>query len=84
MKIIPEGTPVICESPALRNFAEPGVFVIMTSDVIHKHKDISHLKALPHVMFQLEELDKIDKFHWNSEMDSGSRKPSLREAACAG
>ena len=52
MKIIPEGTPVICESPALRNFVEPGVFIIMTSETIHKHKDISHLTALPHVMFQ--------------------------------
>jgi hypothetical protein len=60
MKFVPEGTPVICESPALRNFAEPGVFVIMTSDVIDKHKDISHLKVLPHVMFQFEELDGID------------------------
>ena len=44
MKFIPAGTPVICESPALRNFAEPGVFIIMTSDIIDKHKDISHLQ----------------------------------------
>ena len=43
MKSVPAGTPVICESPALRNFAEPGVFIIMTSDTINKHKDISHL-----------------------------------------
>ena len=59
MKIIPEGTPVICESPAVRNFAEPGVFIIMTSETINKHKDISHLTALPHVMFQLEEINGI-------------------------
>ncbi len=36
MGLIPEGTPVICESPALRNYVEPGVFVIMTSDSINK------------------------------------------------
>jgi hypothetical protein len=60
MKSIPDNTPVICESPALRNFAEPGVFVIMNSGVILKHKDISHLTALPHVMFQYEDLERIE------------------------
>jgi hypothetical protein len=44
MESIPANTPVICESPALRNFIEPGVFVIMTSDTINKHKDINHLR----------------------------------------
>ena len=60
MKLIPPATPVICESPALRNFVEPGVFILMTSDTINKQKDISHLQSLPHVMFQLEELEGID------------------------
>ena len=60
MKSIPAGTPVICESPAMRNFVEPGVFIIMTSKTINKQKDISHLQILPHVMFKLEEIDKID------------------------
>jgi hypothetical protein len=60
MEYIPSGVPVICESPALRNFAEPGVFIIMTSETIHKHKDISHLIALPHVTFKLEELEEYD------------------------
>lgn len=58
MKEVPEGTPVICESPALRNFVEPGVFIIMTSEVIDKHKDIKHLEALPHLRIKLEELEK--------------------------
>ena len=31
MKQIPKGTPVICESPALRHYVEPGLFIIMTS-----------------------------------------------------
>ncbi len=60
MELIPVGAPVICESPALRNFVEPGVFVIMTSDTINKHKNISHLQALPHVMFKLEDMKNID------------------------
>jgi hypothetical protein len=60
MKFIPPGTPVLCESPALRNYVEPGVFIIMTSSVTNKYKDISHLQKLPHVMFTLEELEKID------------------------
>jgi hypothetical protein len=59
MEYIPSGVPIICESPALRNFAEPGVFIIMISEIIHKHKDISHLQELPHLMFKLEDLEKI-------------------------
>ena len=60
MMLIPPGKPVICESPGLRNFAEPGVFIIMTSQSINKQKNISHLLKLPHVLFQFEELDDID------------------------
>jgi hypothetical protein len=56
MDLVPPGTPVVCESPALRNFIEPGLFIIMTSETIVKHKNISHLQELPHVMFKLEEL----------------------------
>ncbi|TAL59957.1 MAG: hypothetical protein EPN88_16610 [Bacteroidetes bacterium] len=60
MESISIGTPVICESPALRNFIEPGVFIIMTSDTINKQKNINHLHNLPHVIFKLEELDNTD------------------------
>jgi hypothetical protein len=56
MKLIPSDTPVICESPALRNFVEPGVFAIIRSESVNKNKDVSHLQDLPHVMFKLEEL----------------------------
>jgi hypothetical protein len=59
MLSVPAGTPVICESPALRNFAEPGVFIIMTSDTIDKQKDISHLQILPHVIFKYEALETL-------------------------
>jgi hypothetical protein len=59
MDLVPEGTPVVCESPALRNFIEPGIFIIMTSETILKHKNVSHLQELPHVMFKLEELAEL-------------------------
>jgi hypothetical protein len=36
IELIPAGTPLICESPALRNFVEPGAFIIMTSDIIRR------------------------------------------------
>jgi hypothetical protein len=61
ISLIPPGAPVICESPALRNYVEPGVFIIMSSDTTNKLKDINHLQKLPHVMFQLRELDGIGK-----------------------
>lgn len=61
MKDIPADSPVICESPALRNFVEPGVFILMTSGSINKFKDINHLKSLPHLMFKLEELKDLDQ-----------------------
>jgi len=60
MENIPSDVPVICESPALRNFIKPGIFIIMKSDTVNKHKDISHLQNLPHVVFKLEELKSID------------------------
>jgi hypothetical protein len=57
MANISTDVPVICESPALRNFTEPGVFIIMTSSLIYKQKNVSHLQKLPHLMFKLEELE---------------------------
>jgi len=62
MEYIPSNVPVICESPALRNYIEPGVFIIMTSNVVNKQKNINHLQALPHVMFKLEELNDVRSF----------------------
>lgn len=59
MGLIPEYTPIICESPALRNYVEPGVFIIMTSRSTNKHRNINNLQQLPHVMFKLEELSEI-------------------------
>ncbi len=59
MEKIAPGTPVICESPALRNFIEPGAFIIMTSSIVNKQKNLSHLQSLHHLMIKLEELGNI-------------------------
>jgi hypothetical protein len=57
--LIPEDTPIICESPALRNFIEPGVFIIMSSKTTNKLKNISLFLTLPHLRFKLEELSDL-------------------------
>jgi hypothetical protein len=59
-ELIPEGTPIICESPALRYYVEPGAFLIISSETTNKHKDISKLLKLPHVMFKFEDLQRTD------------------------
>jgi hypothetical protein len=68
MENIPEGTPMVCESPALRYFAEPGIFVIMKSSVANNNKNINQLLELPHVMFQLSDLFKLEEIpvHFDS------------------
>jgi molybdopterin-guanine dinucleotide biosynthesis protein len=48
--------PIICESPALRHYVEPGLFIIMSSNTVYKYKDISTLEYLPHVSLKLEEV----------------------------
>jgi hypothetical protein len=53
---VPAGTPVICESPALRRYVEPGLFIIMTSFEKDNQKDIKSLLDLPHVEFNLDYL----------------------------
>ncbi len=59
MDLIPAATPIVGESPALRNFVEPGVFIIMNSYTTNNRKNINHLQSLPHVFFKLEELSEI-------------------------
>ena len=73
MKHIPEGMAVVCESPALRYYIEPGAFFIMNSDSAHNTKDISRLQVFPHVMLHLDDLARIDSVpvrfengHWIS------------------
>jgi hypothetical protein len=60
MDYVPSNVPVICESPMLRNYVEPGILIIMSSNTVNKHKNINYLQELPHVMFKLEELVSIE------------------------
>lgn len=57
---IPENIPVVCESPALRKYYEPGLFIIMTSDTSVKRQDLKHLLDLPHLSFKLEDLNQLE------------------------
>lgn len=60
IKDISPETPVICESPALRHYVTPGLFIIMSSDSISKQKDINNLLRLPHVSYKIEELESTE------------------------
>ena len=59
---IPIGTPIICESPALAGYIEPGILVIMTSDNQYNKKIIKHLSHNPLIRFKLEDLKTISSF----------------------
>lgn len=81
MKEVPDGTPVICESPALRNFVEPGLFVIITSETTNKLKDISNLKELPHVIIKFEDLKETKKLPFGFENGIWTEVGSLKTEA---
>ncbi len=59
LEYIPGGTPIVCESPALRHYVEPGMLVIMNSENAHNNKDISKLLQLPHVSLKLDEVSAM-------------------------
>jgi hypothetical protein len=60
IKNIPSGTPIICESPSLRNYIEPGVFIIMEREA-EDNSEIEELKKLPHLKFRLDELREMEE-----------------------
>jgi endonuclease IV len=59
MNEIPKDIPIICESPALRKYYQPGLFIIMTATTANKRQDLNYLLNLPHLSFKLEELESI-------------------------
>lgn len=56
LKHIPEGTPVVCESPALRYYFDPGLFIVMRSPVAGNQKDIGELLNFSHKEFTLSDI----------------------------
>lgn len=82
IKYIPDKKPIVCESPALRHFVEPGVFVIMNSDNSYNKKNINQLQELHHVMFNLDEIQNMkeipvhfDSGKWTHRPVTGNRWP---------
>jgi hypothetical protein len=61
LNLIPGDSPVICESPALRYYIDPGLFVVMMSSEKDNQKDINDLLSLPHVEFNLTFLSGCKK-----------------------
>jgi hypothetical protein len=59
-KNITPGKPVICESPSLINYIEPGVFIIMISPAGSNLKSTENLKRFPHLEYTLEEILEIN------------------------
>ena len=60
MKHIPGYSPVICESPSLRDYIEPGLFILMSSTNENTRDDLVHLVNYPHLRYRLESLDDED------------------------
>jgi hypothetical protein len=53
---IPAGKPIICESPALINYLQPGLFVLMISPGNTNPKTVNNLKRLPDLEFNINDL----------------------------
>jgi hypothetical protein len=53
--------PIVCESPALRRFVEPGVFIIADSDNIVNKKDLSDINVYADFVFNMG--SSYDKLH---------------------
>lgn len=56
MKNVPSDCPVVCESPSLIRYVEPGVFVIMMSEDDTRKKDISEMMKARHSKYTLAAL----------------------------
>jgi hypothetical protein len=76
MGYIPENTPIVCESPALRYHVEPGIFAIMSSENSHNKKNINQLLELPHVMFHVEDILKMEEIPVHFESGRWIYKPA--------
>jgi hypothetical protein len=55
---IAPGNPVICESPALINFMEPGLFILMISPEGSNFKNIENMRKFTHIESTYEEIVK--------------------------
>lgn len=49
---IQSGVPVVCESPALRRYVEPGLFLVADSNFVQKRKDLSDISELADIVIK--------------------------------
>jgi hypothetical protein len=56
--IIAPGKAIICESPALINYIEPGLFILISSPVSVNLKNTEELRKFPYIEFRYEEIIK--------------------------
>jgi hypothetical protein len=61
LRYIPAASPVVCESPALIRYVEPGVFVIMMAKDDTRKKDISEMTKAPHTIYNLAALSAAEE-----------------------
>jgi len=55
LSLIPEGEPIICESPVLRKFIEPSLFIITDSRSVQNRKETTGLEELADLKVSYEE-----------------------------
>lgn len=60
IKQIPSGAAIVCESPALIRYIEPGIFIIMEDKVL-SGRDASGIKEFPHLIFTLDQLKRTNR-----------------------
>jgi endonuclease IV len=60
IKDIPVNRPVVCESPALIKYIEPGVLIIMISENKLNKKIITEMQFVHHSEYTLKELSETD------------------------
>jgi hypothetical protein len=61
LEYIPAASPLVCESPALIRYVEPGVFVIMMPGDGRSVKDISEMIKAPHSEYTLAALSGAEE-----------------------
>jgi hypothetical protein len=57
---IVKGKPVVCESPSLISYIQPGLFIIMISPAGNNLKNIGSLRRFPHIEYTYEEILKTN------------------------
>ncbi len=76
-KFIPKNSPVICESPALRAYAEPGIFIITDNDQVVSRKE--SVLQLTHTADRVINLFKINISELTSSISFNGAKWGMND-----